>query len=109
MYEELVIERKEKAKREVYGTLLGHNLYHHESCEVLEDLLKDFRVLAYRCRIPDPIPSFSEMAKQMKINADILKQEITDHTNSEILRFKQEIAAFREEQIFKMENTNEKD
>lgn len=109
MYEELAIKRKEKAKTGVYDTLLGNNLLHHESCEVLEDLLKDFRVLADKCRIPDPTPTFSEVANQMKINADILKQEITDHTNAEILRFKHEILDFRSKQMLKMEKFYEKD
>jgi hypothetical protein len=46
---------------------------------------------------------------QLKINADILKQGISDHTNSEILRFKHEILDFRSKQMLKMEETNEKD
>lgn len=41
--------------------------------------------------IPDCMPDHQEIAKQMRINADIIKKEITDHVDKEIKRFKQEM------------------
>jgi len=38
--------------------------------------------------IPEYIPTFEEVSKQMRINVDILKQEITDHVDKEIERLK---------------------
>ena len=38
--------------------------------------------------IPNPQPTFEEIAKQMRINADCLMKEITQHTNKEIERLK---------------------
>ncbi len=41
--------------------------------------------------IPDCKPSYEEISKQMRINFDILKQEITDHIDKELKRFRQEL------------------
>ena len=46
-------------------------------------------------KIPEYSPSFHEIATQMRINVDILKQEITEHINREIERFKSEIAELK--------------
>lgn len=42
-------------------------------------------------KIPDYIPEFSEFSKQLKINCEFIKKEITDHINDEIKRFHDEI------------------
>jgi len=41
-------------------------------------------------KIPDYQPTFEEIAKQMKINAEIIMQMITNHANKEIERIKKE-------------------
>jgi hypothetical protein len=41
--------------------------------------------------IPDYYNPFSKQAHQMRINADIIKKEITDHVDAEIARFKKEL------------------
>jgi hypothetical protein len=38
--------------------------------------------------IPQYTPTFEEVSKQMRINVDIFKQEITDHVDKEIARLK---------------------
>lgn len=38
--------------------------------------------------IPNYISTFEEISKQMRINIDIIKQEITDHVDKEISRLK---------------------
>jgi hypothetical protein len=38
--------------------------------------------------LPGYVPEFEEVAKQMRINADCIMQEITDHVDKEIKRFK---------------------
>lgn len=43
-------------------------------------------------KIPNPQPTFEEIAKQMKINAEIIMQMITDHANKEIERVKKEVS-----------------
>lgn len=47
-------------------------------------------IYAYNPTIPDCEPNPMEISKQLRINADILKQEITDHIDSELKRFKSE-------------------
>ncbi len=39
-------------------------------------------------KIPDSHADFKEVAKQMRINVDILKEEITKHIDDELKRFK---------------------
>lgn len=41
--------------------------------------------------IPDDYPTFYEQAHQMRINADIIKKEISNHVDAEIARFKKEL------------------
>ena len=41
--------------------------------------------------IPDCAPSANEIAKQMRLNADIIMEEITKHVDKELKRFKQEM------------------
>lgn len=41
--------------------------------------------------LPPYVPDFSEIAKQMRINVDVLKKEITQHVDFELARFKKEI------------------
>ena len=41
-------------------------------------------------KIPNVQPTFKEMAEQMRINADFLMKEITEHANKEIERIKEE-------------------
>jgi len=41
--------------------------------------------------IPKYTPSFEEIAKQMRINCDILKKEFSDHVNEKIERYKRKI------------------
>lgn len=43
------------------------------------------------CPIPEYTPNFEEIAKQQRINIDNLKQEVTDHIDSELDRFKRQI------------------
>lgn len=50
-------------------------------------------------KIPDPQPSFTDIARQMRINVDILKEEITNHINTELKRFRNEL---EKEKIQKM-------
>ncbi len=42
----------------------------------------------YITRIPEYSPTFEELSKQMRINADIIMKEISDHVDSELERFK---------------------
>jgi hypothetical protein len=39
---------------------------------------------------PKPYANFKDIAMQMRLNVDILKQEITKHVDNEIERFKKE-------------------
>lgn len=41
--------------------------------------------------IPNFVPSFEDLSKQMRINQKIILQEISEHTNKEIERIKKEI------------------
>ena len=41
--------------------------------------------------IPQYTPTFEQVSKQMRINVDILKQEISDHVDKEIERLRKEI------------------
>jgi len=51
----------------------------------------------YEREIPDlPPQTFEEISKQMRINQEIICQEITDHVNIELIRLKKEIALIRE-------------
>jgi len=45
--------------------------------------------------IPEYIPTFKEISTQMRINIDFLKKEISDHCDSEIQRFKNQIEALK--------------
>jgi hypothetical protein len=47
--------------------------------------------LRYTLNIPDCKPAPHEIAKQMRLNADIVMKEITDHVDKEIVRFKKGI------------------
>ncbi len=47
-------------------------------------------------KIPVHTPTFEEISKQMRINIDILKEEITDHINKEIDRMKKECKAWND-------------
>ncbi len=38
-------KRKREARNAVYGALMGNNLYYHECCQVLEELLEHFQDL----------------------------------------------------------------
>lgn len=40
-----------------------------------------------RCNIPDAIVTPEEISKLMRINADIIMQEISDHIDKELKRF----------------------
>lgn len=48
-----------------------------------------------RTSIPNPAPDPQEIAKQIRINCDIVKKEISDHVDAEIARFKKEIGEIR--------------
>ncbi len=49
---------------------------------------KHSQILAGFCeKIPEYTPTFDEVSKQMRINVDILKQEITQHVDCELIRF----------------------
>jgi hypothetical protein len=50
LFDDEICARKRKAKNQCYGALLGNNLYHHESCEVLKDLLIIFQELDDRIK-----------------------------------------------------------
>ena len=41
-------------------------------------------------KIPEYIPTFEEIAKQMRINADVIMAEITHHINKEMEEFDKE-------------------
>jgi len=47
------------------------------------------------CKTPDIYPSFEEIETKNRININILKQEITDHINSEVRRFWRELDAIK--------------
>ena len=47
--------------------------------------------ILYEKTIPEYMPTFQEISTQMRINVDFLKKEISDHCDSEIQRFKNEI------------------
>jgi len=63
---------------------------------------KDTKIGLHKCSltfpkfipIPEYSPSFEEISKQMRINADILIQEITAHVDSQILRIKCEMEKY---------------
>jgi hypothetical protein len=40
-------------------------------------------------KIPELQPSFKEISELMRINADIVMKEITDHIDKELTRFKE--------------------
>lgn len=47
---------------------------------------------AIRCQgIPVYTPTFEEISTQMRINADIIMKEISDHVDAELKRFKEGI------------------
>ncbi len=46
--------------------------------------------LGYSYKIPDASPSFEDISKQLRINADIIMKEFTDHIDKEIVRFRNE-------------------
>lgn len=48
-------------------------------------------------RIPDFLPTFKEISEQMKINQEIVMKEISDHTNKELERFKNELDKIKNE------------
>ena len=98
MNEDLSKERKTKAKNEVYGCLLGNNLHYNECCEVLKDLVIHFDFLDKKCSsytIPSYTLSAEEVSKQLRINCDCIKKEITDHIDSELRRFYVELTAIK--------------
>ncbi len=47
--------------------------------------------LRYTINIPDCNPTPYEIAKQMRLNADIIMKEISEHVDKEIVRFKKGI------------------
>lgn len=49
----------------------------------------------YEINIPEYTPSFKEVSKQMRINADIIMKEISDHVDREIERFKQHLCEIK--------------
>ncbi len=46
--------------------------------------------MKYERQIPEIPPCPQEIAKQMRINADCIMKQITDHINEELKRFKEE-------------------
>ncbi len=50
-----------------------------------------YRRPMYITQIPEYTPTSEEIAKQMRINADIIKKEISDHVDQELKRFKEEL------------------
>ena len=54
----------------------------------LGSCLNEAKTWKYNPKIPEYTPTFEEIGKQMRINVDILKQEITDHVDKEIARLK---------------------
>ena len=48
-------------------------------------------------KIPELVPSFEEVSAQLRINADCLKQEISEHVNNEIKRLREEIEKIKNE------------
>ncbi len=50
-----------------------------------------YKAPEYLTKLPVYVPTFEEIASQMRLNADIIKKEITDHVNAEISRFKREV------------------
>jgi len=63
-----------------------------KDCVCLECLAirqNDYRI--YEEKIPEYTPTFEEISILMRINADFLKKEISDHCDLEIKRFKNEI------------------
>ena len=45
----------------------------------------------YITKIPEYVPYFEEISKYMRANVDILKKEISDHVDKEIIRFKNSV------------------
>ncbi len=56
---------------------------------------KQKRFKKYVENLPDYLPTPQEIAKQMRINVDILKFEITEHIDREIERFRKEVEKFK--------------
>ncbi len=50
------------------------------------------------CFIPNLEPDFVEISRYMRINVDILKNEISDHIDAELKRFNQEIQKIKEKE-----------
>jgi hypothetical protein len=55
----------------------------------LENIYNNY--MEARARIPDFAPAYREVAKQMRINVDILKKEISDHIDKELERLSKEM------------------
>lgn len=51
----------------------------------------------YSVKIPDPVIEPKELSKLLKINIDILKEDITNHINDELKRFANEINLIKNE------------
>ena len=50
--------------------------------------LKCYKTRLQPARYPDAGFDYTEIVRQMRINVDLLKQEITDHADAEISRMK---------------------
>lgn len=64
----------------------AYQIWHRQSSESPENVKECF----YKSSLPVPEIDFQEVAKQMRLNADILMKEISDHVDKEIERFKRE-------------------
>lgn len=49
----------------------------------------------YKPAIPQYIPTFEEISKQMRINQEIVMKEISEHVDKEIERLKKEIECLK--------------
>lgn len=55
-----------------------------------------------RSKIPEYIPTFTEISNQLRINADCLMKEITEHADKEIERIKNGMIDARHKTLSKM-------
>lgn len=51
----------------------------------------EFNLIDFRWKMPVCMPEPSEIAIQMRINADIIMKEVSDHVDAEVKRFRESI------------------
>ncbi len=49
--------------------------------------------------IPDAQPNYAEISKQMKINCELMSEQITLHVDVELARFRKELKKIKEKEV----------